>query len=52
MSNCSQCKRKQKITKNPDARCIIHGLRVLLSRYEKKQLALSKLELRELRRLK
>lgn len=50
--NCSKCQYMQKITGNDKARCINHGLEVLLRRFEKQKLALAKAELRELRRLK
>ncbi|MHB9147688.1 MAG: hypothetical protein ACYC2U_04640 [Candidatus Amoebophilus sp.] len=36
--NCNRCKYMQRITRNLSARCIIHGMSVLINRFERKQL--------------
>lgn len=50
--NCSKCQYLKNITGNDKARCLNHGMEVLIRRFEKQKLALAKAELRELRRMK
>jgi len=50
--NCKKCQYMQRITRNSKARCMSHGLEVLLRRFEKQQIAIAKAELRELRKMK
>ena len=50
--NCSKCQYMKKITRNDNARCLKHGMGVLLQRLENKKLALQTAEVKELRRYK